>query len=353
MSYSVMKGVFMGNTLENWLHAGFILVLGWILGKAFSWLGSNVFRKLAARTENKVDDALVQAMRRPIVVLITVLSFVIGYQQLDFPERMDVWMQRVFHVAVALSVTWAVARSVDAMIHAFLGSRKVEGGKADDGQLIPAVRSAVKILIWGLGVVAALNNAGYNVSALLAGIGIGGLAMAMAAKDSVANIFGGVTVFADKPFRVGDRIRIEGHDGVVLEVGIRSTRIRTLQGPIVVVPNFKFTDSVVENVTREPSRRVFHELGVIYETPPEKMEEALRILNALIDDNQEVLEHDRLVSFTTFKDFSLGIQFIYYIRKEADIFATQTRIHLELMRRFASAGLEFAYPTQVEYSKKT
>lgn len=118
----------------------------------------------------------------------------------------------------------------------------------------------------------------------------------------------------------------------------------------MVVPNFKFTESVVENVSLEPTRRVRHELGLIYETPPARMEEAIRILNELVDENQDVLDRERLVSFTAFKEYSLTILLIYYIRKDADIFATQTRIHLAVMRRFADAGLEFAYPTQLEYS---
>jgi MscS family membrane protein len=258
----------------------------------------------------------------------------------------------VIKVATVLALTWMLARLVDALVEEYLLPRaRREETVVVKSQLVPVVRSASKVLVWGLGLVLALNNAGYNVGALLAGIGIGGLAMAMAAKDTVANIFGGVTVFADKPFEVGDRIRVAGYDGLVQEIGIRSTRIRTLEGPIVVVPNFKFTDSVLENVSHQASFRMRHDLELIYETPPEKLEEALRLLNALVDDHQDVLEPERVVSFTAFKSYSLNILFVYYIRKEADVFATQSRMHLEVMRRFASAGLEFAYPTQVEISR--
>lgn len=119
----------------------------------------------------------------------------------------------------------------------------------------------------------------------------------------------------------------------------------------MVVPNFKFTDSVLENVTQQASFRVRHELGLIYETPPEKLQEALSILNKLVDEHQDVLMPDRLTSFTAFKDYSLNILFIYHIRKDADVFPTQSKVHLELFQRFAAAGLEFAYPTQVEYSR--
>jgi MscS family membrane protein len=197
-----LRSSILGNSIEQWLKAGAILAAGWLLGKLISWLGASLLRKLAARTENRMDDELVQTMRKPLVTLITVLSFVLGYQQLDAPARIDHWMERLFHVSVALSVTWAVVRALDTMVNALLRNRSEHRDDPDSAQFIPAVRSSFKALVWGLGAVVALNNAGYDVGALLAGIGIGGLALAMAAKDTLANIFGGVTVFTDKPFRV-------------------------------------------------------------------------------------------------------------------------------------------------------
>jgi MscS family membrane protein len=286
------------------------------------------------------------------VAIITLFGIYLAFHQLELPERMDQGVDRTIKVATVLALTWLLARLMDALVEEFLVPRaRRDETVVVSNELVPVMRSATKVLVWGLGLVLALNNAGYNVGALLAGIGIGGLAMAMAAKDTVANIFGGVTVFTDKPFMVGDRIRIAGYDGFVEEVGIRSTRIRTLEGPVVVVPNFKFTDSVLENVSHQATFRVRHELGLVYETPTEKIEAALAILNTLVDEHADVLMPERMVSFTTFKAYSLNILFIYFIRKEADIFATRSRIHLELMKRFSAAGLEFAYPTQVEYSK--
>ena len=137
-------------------------------------------------------------------------------------------------------------------------------------QIGPILRKTVRSVVWILGVITAMNNAGFDVGALLAGVGIGGLAMAMAAKDFVANIFGGVTVFVDKPFKVGDRIVVDGIDGTVQEIGIRSSRLITLQGRMVTIPNNSFTNSPVENITAEPSRKVSVTLGLTYDTSPEK-----------------------------------------------------------------------------------
>ena len=135
-----------------------------------------------------------------------------------------------------------------------------------DDQLLPVVRKGLRATIWILGILVALNNAGYNVGALLAGLGIGGLALAMAAKDTVANIFGGVTIFTDKPFKINERIKLGGFDGTITEIGIRSTRLKTLEGRVVTIPNAKFTGGMVENVSMEPSRKVVLNLGLVYDT---------------------------------------------------------------------------------------
>lgn len=339
---------FLGNTPAQWFDAALVLAVGWLLGKTISWLGSTLLLKLTARTENKLDDELVLTLRRPLVTLVTLLSMVLSYQRLTTPAQVDQWMGRFFHVSIVLAMTWALVRVVDTLLGALLRSRNERNDDRSNAQFIPAVRSSIKVLIWGLGIVVALNNAGYDVGALLAGIGIGGLALAMAAKDTLANIFGGVTVFTDKPFRVGDRIRLNGYDGIVEEVGLRSTRIRTSEGPMVIVPNIKFTDSVLENVSLEPSRRVRHELGLVYDTPKDKMQEAITILGALVKEHGEDLEAEYAAYFNAFKDSSLNIVFMYHIRKGKEIFKVQTRVHLDLLTRFRAAGLEFAYPTQVQ-----
>ncbi|MBL7964994.1 MAG: mechanosensitive ion channel family protein [Flavobacteriales bacterium] len=348
MNTALRNELYYGNTVEQWGVALGIALGSWLVGKTLYWLSRQVLRKVTQRTTSRLDDILLYALEGPVVVLITVLGFLVAYEQLNIPERPDQLIRNAFHAAVALSVTWVVVRIVDAALNEYLVPYAQQSDSRLDDHLVPVVRKGARGALWTIGVIVALNNAGYNVGALLAGLGIGGLALAMAAKDTVSNIFGGITVFADKPFRLGDRVRLGGYDGFVQEVGIRSTRIRTLEGPVVVVPNHQFTDSIVENVTEEPSRRVRHELGVLYETPAEKVEKALAILKAIVMDHQDVLEAEHLVSFNAFKEYSLNILFIYYIRKSADIFATQTCIHLEVLRRFRAADLHFAYPTALE-----
>ncbi len=219
-----------------------------------------------------------------------------------------------------------------------------------DDQLLPIVRKTIKALLWTLGIIVGLNNAGFDVAALLAGLGIGGLALALAAQDTVKNIFGGIMVFLDKPFKLNDRIKIAGFDGSVEEIGVRSTRLRTLEGRLITIPNGQFSDNAVENVSLEPTRKITVNLGLTYETTPEKMERALQILKEISEENNNISD-DVLMSFNSWGDFAMGILFIYFIKPEADIFEVQTQMNMEILKRFNAEGLEFAYPTQTIYRK--
>ena len=334
------------NTVERWALALAIAMGVWVLSKLLYWISANILRRLVQRTATKLDDILLDTLEQPLIVLFTLVGFLVAYHRLWFPEDIDLWMNRAYHAAVTISITWLLARTLDALIREYLVPYAERTDSRLDDHLLPMVRKGLRSMIWILGIIVALDNAGYNVGALLAGIGIGGIALAMAAKDTLANVFGGISVLVDKPFIAGDRIRIDGHDGVVQEVGIRSTRIQTLAGPILVVPNHKFTDSLVENVTAEPARRIKHVLGLTYDTPPEGMELALKILHAIIDESQDVLEERRWLSFDTYGDFNLNIVFICFIRKEADITSTESRISLEILKRFNANGLNFAFPTR-------
>jgi MscS family membrane protein len=219
-----------------------------------------------------------------------------------------------------------------------------------DDQLMPLIRRLFKVILWAMGIIIGLNNAGFDVAALIAGLGIGGLALALAAQDTVKNIFGGIMVYIDKPFKLKDRIKINGHDGFVEEVGIRSTRMRTLEGRVITLPNAKFSENAVENVSAEPTRKVITNLGLTYETQPAKMQEAINLLKEIASNNPGV-DEGTIVSFNSWGDFSMGILFIYFIKPEADILGVQTERNMEILTQFNEPGLEFAYPTQTIYRK--
>lgn len=340
-----LEKTFYNNTLYQWAIS-LLIILGFILvAKVVFWLFKKIIKKSTEKSKTKLDDLLVDMIEEPIVVFIVLLGMVLAFQQLRFSDWLDDWLGKAMHVAFTINFTWLIARTIDALIREYLIPLAAGSENKLDDQLLPMARKGIRTIIWILGIILALNNAGYNVGALLAGLGIGGIALAMAAKDTVSNMFGGLTIFVDKPFTINDRIKIDGYDGVVEEIGIRSSRIRTLEGRLVTIPNHKFTDSFVENVTSEPSRKISMNIGLTYDTTPEKMELAVKILKD-IQENDPGLEDKIWLVFDSFGDFSLGINFIYYISPGQDKTEVQTRINLKILNQFNQEGLEFAFPTQ-------
>lgn len=341
---------FYGNNISQWAISLGIMLAAFILAKVAYWLIGKYIKKITEKTKTNLDDLLVDKLEEPIVYGIGIIGFYWGFNRLQFGDGVDNFFVHLFTVVFTLNVTWLIVRTLDAIIEEYLMPLVSKSESDLDDQLMPIVRKLMKVIFWSMGIIIGLNNAGFDVAALIAGLGIGGLALALAAQDTVKNIFGGIMVYLDKPFKVQDRIKINGFDGVVEEVGIRSTRLRTLEGRQITIPNAQFSENPVENITREPSRKVVTNLELTYTTEPEKIELALSILKE-IGANHVGLEDEVNVTFNKWGEFSMGLMFVYFIKPSSDILVTQTEINLEVLRKFKAAGLEFAYPTRTIYSK--
>ncbi len=345
-----LEKTFYGNTITQWAISFSIILGAVILAKIIFWFVQKFVKKITARTKTKLDDILIDKLEEPLVMLVILSGISLAINSLHLSDGVESWLKKVMHITYALNITWLIVRVLDSLIEEYVVPLAQRSDNDLDDQLLPLIRKGTRLVIWSLGVVIALNNAGYNVGALLASLGIGGLALAMAAKDTVSNFFGGIMIFTDKPFKMGDRIKIDGFDGTVVEIGLRSTRLRTLEGRIVTIPNAKFPDGMVENVSSEPSRKIVLKLGLTYDTTPEQMKEAMQTLREIAAANPN-LEENVLVSFTEFGDFALGILFIYYIKKNSDILETQSEVNLAILEQFNAKGLEMAFPTQTVYAQ--
>ena len=339
------------NTTISIIVSILILVGAIVIGKLLYWLIGTFAKSLAARTKSGLDDILIDKLEEPIIYGIVILGFYWGFTRLHFNESVDSFFANVFIILFILNVTWLIARVIDSLIEEYIVPIVTKSESDLDDQLLPILRKTIKAVLWIFGIVIALSNSGFDVAALIAGLGIGGLALALAAQDTVKNIFGGIMVFLDKPFKIKDRIKVNGMDGVVEEIGVRSTRLRTLEGRLITIPNGQFSDNAVENVSLEPTRKVNISLGLTYDTTPEQMENAMNIIKDIIKANSKV-EDDALVAFNAWGDFAMGIQVIYYISSPDFIFSAQSEINLEILKLFNAEGLEFAFPTQTIYKKE-
>ena len=343
-----------GNTFGQWAVAILYLAGAFVLAKGMYWFIRKFVKRIAKNTKTKLDDILVDMFEEPFIFAIALFGSYLAVNKLTLSEFINGWVSKIYTFLVIINVTWFIARTIISLMDNYLRP-KMQNSKEMDRQVFPILRKSVATFIWGVGVVMALNNAGYDITAMIAGLGIGGLALAMAAQDSVSNFFGGFTIFTDHPFKAGDRISINGHAGTVCEIGMRSFRLKTYDKTEIVIPNSQVTNSIIENISRAPAKKIILELGLTYDTPPEKMEEAKKILKEIAIANQYVMTPETY--FLTFGDFSLGIRFIYYIKHkvdniEVDKLQVQDDMNMEILRRFNAAGLNFAFPSQTVYMGK-
>jgi MscS family membrane protein len=224
--------------------------------------------------------------------------------------------------------------------------------------LVPIVRKALRLTIAIIAILLISENVlGANVKSLLLSAGVGGIAIALAAKDTIANFFGSITIFTDRPFQMGELVKIGEHLGPVEEVGFRSTRLRTLKGHLVTIPNSVITNSSVENIGRRPFIRRTSNITITYDSGHSKAEKAVEIIHKVLADMPQLNtdpDYPPRVYFSDFNDWSLNIYMSYWV-KPADYWLYQEvneQVNLEIMKRFEAEQIEFAFPSQTLYVKK-
>lgn len=247
-----------GNTLENWGISILIIIGAIIVVKLFALFSRKVLKPFITRTPNHVDDVLYYSFESPIKFAIILLAIWIAIHRLVYPDSFVKIVDDAYRILIVLDITWVFARL-------FTGLLQVYWGKRPDGQankMMPITKRAILVVVWIIGLVMTLSNIGVNISALLGTLGIGGIAFALAAQDTVKNVFGAFTILTDKPFSIGDTIRINDFEGTIVDVGVRSTKMMDYDKRIITFPNYKITDANIINISSEPMRRVVLNIGL-------------------------------------------------------------------------------------------
>ncbi|MEM9337047.1 MAG: mechanosensitive ion channel family protein [Patescibacteria group bacterium] len=310
-------------------------------------------KAISGKTKTDIDDVVIDAVRgiRPWVY--TIVSIYAALQFFALPETVGLIATGVFLFAVVWQLIEIAACFVD-----YFAMRFLEKDEDGDGVVDPNAATASnmvtlisRIILWALGGIFVLSNLGIEVTSLIAGLGIGGIAIAFALQGILSDLFASFSLYFDRPFRIGDYIVIGTDSGTVERIGIKSTRIRTLQGEELVVSNAELTAARVQNFKKMDERRIVNTIGITYETPQEQAKEVPGIVTRIFED-LEGAKLDR-VHFTTFGDFSLNFEIVFYVHSSnyAKYLDIQQEFNFKLMERFAEIGIEFAYTTQVIYSK--
>ncbi len=342
--------IYYGNTLQNWIFSLAIIVGAVLLNKVIVLINKHLIKRLTQKTNNRLDDILFLMLEAPVLLGIMLLAIWIAASRLELHPDVDAFFAKSYQFLIVLNITWFIVRFVNALIEEYIvpAAADENSHKYLDNTILPIIRRTVLGVIWVIGVVMALRNVGVDVGALITGLGIGGLAFALAAQDTIKNIFGGITIFSDRPFRIGDRIKVDGFDGFVEDIGIRSTRIRTLERRLVTIPNYKIVEASIENITEEPMRRVLMNIGLTYDTTPEKMNQAMSILRNM-PNKIEGVDTEVIAVFSSFASFYMEVKFIFWVKKGSDIMMVPSDVNMEILRAFNEAQLNFAFPTQTVY----
>ncbi len=275
-----------GNTILLWAVAFGLVLASLVVGRMLYWAVTKYVKKLTARTETDIDDVLIDKLEEPLIVLLTVVLMRLSISLLTLPEGIAVVVRNGFVFVIAGLGVWTLLNLYESL-HVTYISRAVEGSETDlDDQLLPIVRRGIRFIVVALGIIIGLNNAGFDVGAVLAGLGIGGLAFALAAQDTVANFFGGAMLFIQQPFKVKDRVEVNGIHGYVDEIGLRSTKMRTIMDVPVLVPNKFFTEAAIYNYSQAPYYYKHTTLHLHRTTALDKITPLLTDIRSIVDSHE-------------------------------------------------------------------
>ncbi len=344
--------VLFGNTLWQYILS-LLLVLGSVvLAKVAYYVIKHYIKVFTAKTETKLDDILVEVMEGPLLALIIILGISYARTPLVLPDGINNTINAFIGVLLTLDVAWFLMKLSDGLIQNYVTPMAAKSTSKLDDQLVPILKNGARIIIFILAFLSILSNFGYDITAVLGGLGIAGIAIAMAANSSLSHVIGGATIFADRPFEVGDAVKIGGTTGNVEEVGIRSTRVRTLDGTLVTIPNADVANAVTENYSKATRRRVNFTLGLEYRTSPKKIEEAKEIVKRIVKKTEGLETDSARIYFTQFGDSSLNLTVTYFVSDVPRLFELQDIVNTKIHEDFTKAKIGFAFPSRTVYLKK-
>ncbi len=309
-----------------------------------------LFKKVTEKTKTNFDDIIFSFLGKTIVPLSLVIGLYFGLGTLHIPSFYISTINDFFYILILIILAWLLILILDTFVEEWFKPLAAKTETDIDDQLIPLFSKTIKIIVIIITGIMILSELKFDVTALVASFGIGGLALAFAAQETIADIFGGITILTSRPFKTGDYIEIEGLQGTVVEISLRHTKIHRFEGGILTIPNRKVTNSIIRNNTAEKKRKVVLKIGLTYETDIKKIELAKKTITDLLKEKKEV-DEDIIVRFDGFGDFSLILTVIYYIKDKKNWLMIRSDINTEIKKQFDSKGIDFAYPTQTLYIK--
>jgi small-conductance mechanosensitive channel len=346
----LLDETFWGNPVRDWAIA-LVVGLGVALGLRLTLaVLKSRLGKLAQQTENHLDDVVIEALGRTLSLTFLVIGLTAGAEALKLADDVEKILNHVLVVVLMIQVGLWVSHAVVAWLGHYR-SRQMEDDRAV-ATTVGAISFAVQAAIWTMALLLILSNLGVNITAMITGLGIGGIAVALALQNVFSDLFASLSIVFDKPFVIGDFLIIGEHLGSVEHVGLKTTRLRSLSGEQLVFSNSDLLSSRIRNYGRMYERRVVFQVGVTYQTAQGKLEEIPGIIREAIEE-QDKTRFDRS-NFAKFGDFSLNFETVYFVLEpDYGLYMNiQEKINLKVRERFLAEEIEFAYPTQTLFLER-
>ena len=351
ISGSLMDFQIAGNSLWRIMALFGIILLAFVLGK----ISKLILQKSATtfETQNRLTTSVaLDATGRAIVFFLIALGISLGLSFLELKSKVAEISNTTQAILITIGIGYLLYLLVD-IPSSWLCRMAIKTESRLDDMIVPVIRKSLRVTVVILVLIQiAQILSDKPITSIIAGLGIGGLAVALAAQDTIKNFFGSFVLFIDKPFEMGDRIVVDSHDGPVEEVGLRSTKIRTLDGHLVTIPNGELANRIIKNIGKRPYIKRIANLTITYDTPPEKIDRALEIVKGLLDNHEGMAEDfPPRVFFNEFNADSLNIMVMYWYHPPDywNYMAFTEKFNKEVFRRFNEEGIDFAFPTQTVY----
>jgi small-conductance mechanosensitive channel len=340
----LLQKVAMGNPASAWIAAAVAFAAAFVAMRVAVTLLGRRLGRLAATTENRLDDVVADLVTRTRSFFVAAVALVVAAEALRLPGRVDALIRH----AVVLAIMVQAGIWGDRLVRSWIAVRVDVGasGEPTKTALGTVLRVVGRVVVWGVVVLLVLQNLGVQVTALVAGLGVGGIAVALAVQNVLGDLLASLAIAIDKPFVPGDFIVLDAFQGTVESVGMKSTRLRSIDGERIVLSNGELLKSRVRNYAGIRERRVLFELGVTYQTPAGKVER----IPVIVKDAIEAAGNARFdrAHFKSYGDSALVFEVVYFV-PEPDFAAfmdVRQRVNLEILRRFQAEGIDFAYPTR-------
>jgi MscS family membrane protein len=336
--------------IQLWKLVGILIltIAAVILHKLFTWIFDLLLSRLATRLgHGRIAHSFIRPVAIPFSLFFIFLLLIVFVPLLQLPFRTNYYLLLVIKALLPLFMTIVFYKAADVVAYYLMKLAERTESTLDD-QLVPLVRRVMKIFVIVVGGLFALQNLNFDVTALIAGLSIGGLAFALAAQDTIKNLFGSLMIFIDKPFQIGQWIKANEIDGEIEEVGFRSTRIRTFANSLITVPNGKLADMVIDNMGMRNFRRMQVNLTLVYGTPLDQIRTYVESLRQLIEGHPKTRKDNYQVHFNNMSSYSYDILFYVYLaaptwREELNI---RQEILMGILELAEKQGIKFAFPTQ-------